>query len=159
MAQIWRCCGCGVGRQQQLWLDPKPVYLHMPRVLPSKDQHRFDLWPGNFHMLQVWTEKKEKKKCEVRPCFWNSRTVFPIPGKGCHPPRYQTILTSYGSCLIQRYGSGPSFLSFISQAKVKEPIPGLVPEELCHKEYFWLCTLRADLSLLYFVGNIISRYW
>ena len=41
MALIWRCCGSGVGRQQQLLID---------------------LWPGNLHMLRVWPSKRQKKK-------------------------------------------------------------------------------------------------
>ena len=32
----------------QLWQD-------------SQLQFRFDPWPGNFHMLQVWTNMKEEK--------------------------------------------------------------------------------------------------
>ena len=33
-AQILRCCGCGVGRQLQFWLDPKPGNLHTLKVQP-----------------------------------------------------------------------------------------------------------------------------
>ena len=40
-AEIWCCCGCGVGWQLELQLDPRP---------------------GNFHMAQVWLQKRKKKK-------------------------------------------------------------------------------------------------
>ena len=30
--------------------------------LGSLMKHRFDPWPGNFHMLQVWTKKKKRIK-------------------------------------------------------------------------------------------------
>ena len=33
-AQIQHCCGCGVGQQLQLRLDPQPWNLHMPQVQP-----------------------------------------------------------------------------------------------------------------------------
>ena len=34
VAQIPRCCGCGVGQRLQLQFDPKPGNLHMPQVQP-----------------------------------------------------------------------------------------------------------------------------
>ena len=34
VAQIWHCCGCGVGRRLQVELDPQPGNLRMPRVQP-----------------------------------------------------------------------------------------------------------------------------
>ena len=36
-AQIPRCCGCGVGWQLKLWMDPLPGNLHMPQVQPKKN--------------------------------------------------------------------------------------------------------------------------
>ena len=32
VARIWRCCGCGVGRQLQLTFYPCPGNFHMPQV-------------------------------------------------------------------------------------------------------------------------------
>ena len=34
VAQIWYCCGRGVGWQQQIRIDPWPENLHMLRVWP-----------------------------------------------------------------------------------------------------------------------------
>ena len=39
-ARIWHCCGSGVGRQQQLRLDPWPGTLHMPWVQPLKKRRQ-----------------------------------------------------------------------------------------------------------------------
>ena len=33
-AQIWHYCGCGIGWQLQLLLDPYPGNFHMPQVWP-----------------------------------------------------------------------------------------------------------------------------
>ena len=41
MAQIWRCCSCGVGQQLQLQLDP---------------------WPGNLQTYAAGAALKKKKK-------------------------------------------------------------------------------------------------
>ena len=32
VTQIMSCCGCGMGWQLQLWFDPWPRSLHVPRV-------------------------------------------------------------------------------------------------------------------------------
>ena len=37
-ARIWRCCGCGIGRQIQLQFDTQPGNLHMLKVQPSKNK-------------------------------------------------------------------------------------------------------------------------
>ena len=34
MAQVWCCCGSGIGQQQQLWLNPEPGNLHMLQMQP-----------------------------------------------------------------------------------------------------------------------------
>ena len=39
MAQVWYCCGCGIGWQlQQLQYDPLPGNFHMPQVQPKKEK-------------------------------------------------------------------------------------------------------------------------
>lgn len=37
----------------------EPASLQLP-------WHRFDPWPGNFHLLQEWGKKKKKKKLNTR---------------------------------------------------------------------------------------------
>ena len=53
--QTRRCCGCGVGRWLQLWLDPWPGNLHMPRVWPSKDKKttKTEAWATWKHLKLV----------------------------------------------------------------------------------------------------------
>ena len=59
-AQVWCCCGCGIGQQLYLQFEPQP---------------------GNIHMLQVWSQKKQKKKMKKYfffPLIQLSKIFFPI---------------------------------------------------------------------------------
>ena len=87
VAQVWHCCGSGMGQQQQLWLDPWPGSLHVSQVWPSKDKKTkkkrkryywgwfffltaflgVELIGNELSIFDVW-----KKKCSIGLLWWLS---------------------------------------------------------------------------------------
>ena len=67
MAQIPHCCGCGVKKiidtQKKNYRQSEfPGGLSVKALAVSLLWLRFHLWPRNFHMLEAWPKKNEKKK-------------------------------------------------------------------------------------------------
>ena len=103
MSQIPSCCGCHVGQQLQLQLDPWPGNFHVPRGWPYKDQK----------------EKKERKKentsgkYRVTQAGRGRANLGEVVRKGLTKKRALKLMlnnekepaTAYGGCVL---GSGDS---------------------------------------------------
>ena len=62
-AQIWCCCGCGIGQQLQLQFDPLPGNCHMPQVQPpppKKMPEHSSLWRVTAIILCPKEKRSEK---------------------------------------------------------------------------------------------------
>ena len=77
MAQIWHCCGWGLGGRLQLQFDPYPENFHMPQGTPKKKKDFPTLvailWPS-FHMnllvpneIRVSAVDRPTVRASVRP--------------------------------------------------------------------------------------------
>ena len=67
-AQIWHCCGCGVGWELQLWLDPYPgklPYTASVALKRPKKKKKKSCWSFLIHMKTVGLN------------FWTSSSALP----------------------------------------------------------------------------------
>ena len=67
VAWIWRCRGCGGGRQLQLQLDPQPGNFHSQKCGPKKEKKKKAYW-GEFPVL--YSRSQRGAYIKVRPSGW-----------------------------------------------------------------------------------------
>ena len=98
-----RSCGCGVGRQLQLWFDPQP---------------------GNFHMLKVQAPKGKKKKfiCDAPWIHWllkNVSLLFYFLSKGYRLPQLKIVISvQLWLCSVIQFYHFPCYSVFLVNLKM-----------------------------------------
>ena len=112
------CRGCGVGRRLQLWLDPEPGNLCMPRVQPYKkkaEKKRENNFSCTlFHCIHSNLRKTILMRAPTwllkRQIFFSSFCLYVMCIVLCVPLKY--LLSVWGHHPRIQLGSFPSFHYF-----------------------------------------------